>query len=291
MEAKLLLDAKATLGEGPVWDEQSQLLYWIDIIQKQIHIHDIHGQQYRMLQLDQFIGAIVHNSTGGLVAALQHGFYHIDLLSGELTAITDPERDQPDNRFNDGKCDPAGRFIAGTMSLTNKQRAGALYSLDTNNDVRQLVSEVGISNGLAWNAEGNIMYYIDTHTGRVDAFDYELQTGEISNRRTVIHIASEEGAPDGMTIDEEGMLWIAHWGGKQVARWNPHTGQKLTSIYVPASHVTCCTFGGPNMDQLFITTASVGISETSLLEQPHAGSLFTAQLDVKGFPAQRFKGK
>lgn len=290
MEARLILDARATLGEGPVWDHHTQRLYWVDIMEKRIHLCDADGANARFLQLDQYVGAIAQREAGGLIAALQHGFYTVDVDSGELTPLSDPEQELAGNRFNDGKCDPAGRFWAGTMSLTNQPKAGALYRLDTDFSVQRMVEEIGISNGLAWTADAATMYYIDTHTRRVDAFDFDLESGTLRNRRTVIEIDTSEGSPDGMTIDEEGMLWIAHWGGWQVSRWNPVDGKKIGSIAIPASNVTSCSFGGADWNELFVTTARVGVNEERLTEQPYAGGVFKVKLDVKGTPAHRFKG-
>jgi sugar lactone lactonase YvrE len=204
--------------------------------------------------------------------------------------LAEVEAHLPENRFNDGKCDPAGRYWAGTMSLTDQPSKGALYQLEADHTVKRLIPDVSISNGLAWTSDGGTMYFADTPTRQIAAFDYDLVTGDVNNRRTVVHIPEDQGFPDGMTIDSEGMIWVAHWDGWQVSRWNPNTGEQLCAIPVPASQVTSCTFGGPDLDQLFITTARVGLDEEELSKQPLAGGVFRAMPGVKGVPANRYRG-
>jgi sugar lactone lactonase YvrE len=290
MEAKRLDLPVSELAEGPLWDHDAQTLYWVDILGKRIHRYRTETGSSDSLKLDQYIGAVVQHASGGLIAAMQHGFHRIDFESGRVEKLADPESDRPDNRFNDGKCDPAGRFWAGTMSLKGQRGAGALYRLDRDGSVHKMADGVSISNGLAWSADRRTMYYIDTPTQSVYAFDYDLDTGEIANRRTVIRIPEADGSPDGMSIDAEGKLWIALWGGWQVGCWDPDTGEKLMSIRVPTAHVTSCAFGGPDFMQLFITTAREGLSAEELERQPEAGCVFTAQVGVAGLPADKYQG-
>jgi sugar lactone lactonase YvrE len=290
MEAKRLDVPISTLAEGPLWDHETQTLYWVDILGKRIHRYDTKTGSTESLELDQYVGAVVPHASGGLVAAMQHGFYRIDFASGRVEPLVDPERDKPENRFNDGKCDPAGRFWAGTMSLTEQPGAGALYRLDRDGTVRKMIDGVSISNGLAWSPDRKTMYFIDTPTRCVSAFDYDLETGEIANRRAVVRIPEEEGYPDGMCIDAEGKLWIAHWEGWQVGRWDPDTGEKLLSVRVPAAQVSSCAFGGPDFRQLFITTARENMSPEELERQPEAGGVFTVRVDVPGVPADKYQG-
>jgi sugar lactone lactonase YvrE len=287
---QLAADVKATLGEGPVWDERTKRLYWLDILGKRIYRLEEGSADFQYDQLDTMVGAAVPRDSGGFVMATQQGFTFYNEETNELTLITDPERDMPDNRFNDGKCDPAGRFVAGTMSMKDGRNAGALYQLDTNLITHVLVGGVSISNGLAWSADGTTMYFIDTPTHSVVAYDYDVDMGRIGQSREIIHFASGDGSPDGMTIDSEGCLWIAHWGGSQVTRWDPAKGEKLESILLPAPLVTSCTFGGTNNDELFITTARIGLNEQQLAEYPLSGSLFKINTGVTGGKTYTFKG-
>lgn len=285
---ELVIDAKAQLGEGPAWDEDAQLLYWVDILGKTIHTYDPLSLKEEMIQLDEHIGAVVPAKNGGLIAALQRGFYFIDLPSETLSKIADPEQHLPNNRFNDGKCDPKGRFWAGTMAYDAAEGQANLYCLEEGKEVVKKLDQVTISNGIAWSTDFKTMYYIDTPTKEVVAFDYDLDTGNISNKRVVIEIQDKMGNPDGMTSDMDGNLWIAHWGGNQVSNWNPHTGELLGSISVPAPQVTSCVFGGKNRDELYITSARAGMNEEQLEKYPHAGGVFRVKVGVKGAPTFKY---
>ena len=222
--------------------------------------------------------------------ALKNGFASFDLETEQLTLIADPETHLPGNRFNDGKCDAAGRLWAGTMGIEPKSASGHLYSLHPDLTVHRHLDNLTISNGLAWSLDHQTMYFIDSPTQQVVAFDFNLEMGTLSNQRVVIEIPKEAGLPDGMTIDSDGKLWIALWGGSQVAQWDPVSGQCLRQIPVPASQVASCAFGGPNLDVLYITTARIGLSPTDLATQPQAGGLFKTQPGVRGVPAYEFTG-
>ncbi|HEY0826663.1 MAG TPA: SMP-30/gluconolactonase/LRE family protein [Bacilli bacterium] len=286
----VVVDIRARIGEGPCWDAENELLYWVDIMENQIHIHDAKTNENRTIQADQHVGAVVLRQLGGVALAMEHGFYTMDLQTEQFTFIGDPEADLPGNRFNDGKCDAAGRFWAGTMNYNGVGHTGFLYCLEPNHTIRKVVDGVAISNGLTWSVDHKIMYYIDSVTKQVAAYDYDLSTGGISNRKIVITIPENGGLPDGMTLDAEGMIWIAQWGGYQVSRWNPHTGQQIDSIQLPVSQVSSCTFGGEHMDVLYITTATNGLDSQALLAEPLAGSLFSIKTKVKGVPSYKFGG-
>ncbi len=289
-DVELLVDAKATLGEGPCWDHENQMLYWVDIVEGQIFIYDPEAKMNRKIQLDQMPGAIVPRKSGGAIAALENGFHLINLATEEREQIHDPESHLPGNRFNDGKCDPAGRFWAGTIDEDRDGNA-ALYCLDTDLSVTKKIDDVSNSNGLVWSLDSEYFYYIDTPTQKVVRYEYDRLTGEIRKPKDVIFVPEEEGKPDGMTIDADNMLWIAHWGGSKVSRWNPVTGEKMQEITVPACNVTSCTFGGKDLNELFITTARKGMDRDQLETYPNAGGLFKVTLDgVNGIPSPKFGG-
>lgn len=288
MAAELILDARAELGEGALWDARRQVLYWVDILKNALHVYDPLAQADRVIDVGQYVGTVVPRRAGGVMLALQHGFASLDLETEELDLIHDPEPHLPGNRFNDGKCDPAGRFWAGTMALDFTPNVGSLYRLDPDFSVRVMLGDVTISNGIVWSPDHTTMYYIDTPTRQVDAFDYDVETGQIENRRAVVRVPEEMGIPDGMAIDSEGMLWVAQWEGYGVSRWDPATGRLLQSVDVPVGQVTSCAFGGENLDQLYITTARVELSADQLKAQPLAGGLFRADVGVTGLPAFEF---
>lgn len=289
-QVDLVLDVRAALGEGPVWHPREQRLYWVDITAGRIHVHDPQGAQDLVYQVNQMVGAAVPRRSGGLVLAAQHGLGTFDLDRQELALLATPEQHLPDNRFNDGKCDPRGRFWAGTMSLIRQLAAASLYCLDTDGTVCHVLGGVTTSNGLDWTDDQRTMYYIDTPTLQVAAFDYDADSGAISNRRASITFPSGSGRPDGMTLDAEGMLWIAHWEGGRISRWDPRTGRRLQEIALPVARVTSCAFGGPNLDRLYITTARHGLTDQQLADQPHAGSLFAVTPGVTGRPANEYLG-
>jgi len=290
IETHLELDAKATLGEGPCWDARRQSLYWVDIEESKLHVYDPAKREDRAISVGQPIGAVVTRRSGGVLLALQQGFYAFDPDTETLEHLHNPEPHLPENRFNDGKCDPAGRFWAGTMAMSEEPIRGNLYCLDTDLTVHKKVEAVSISNGLAWSPDERLMYYVDSPTRVVTAFDYDKASGEIANRRVVIQIPDGMGYPDGMSIDEEGMLWIALWDGAMVGRWNPANGELLGKIPLPVSRPTSCVFGGENLDELYITSARSRLDEETLAAQPLAGGIFKCRPGVRGGPAWDFAG-
>lgn len=285
-----VLEHRCLLGEGPVWDADRQRILWLDILQGHIHQYDPAIDAHNVIDAGEMIGAICLSSKGSVIAAMKSGFAGIDLDTGKIQPIANPESHMTGNRFNDGKCDPAGNFWAGTMSLTDHPAAGGLYVLRTDGLAEKRLSDISISNGLAWSPDDKTFYYIDTPTHQVVAYDYDVSEALISNPRVVVRIPDDFGGPDGMTIDTEGMLWIAHWDGWQITRWNPATGELLMQLHIPTARVTSCTFGGDQLQDLYITTASVGLSPEQLLEQPLAGALLVIRdCGFRGIPPDRFR--
>lgn len=289
-QAELVIDAQVLLGEGPHWDQEKGRLYWVNIEGRQLRVYDAITQTEQIHAFDQRVTAVVPAAEGGWILAMQDGIYSFKEHQ-EPQLLYTVEADLPGNRLNDAKCDSAGRLWFGTMSMDGTPQAGGLYVMEPDGGVRQVFSEIGTSNGLAWDDSRGLMYYIDTPTGGVDVMEYDVHTGTVSGRRQVCKFQDGEGFPDGMTIDSEGMLWVAHWGGACVSRWNPHTGAQLGKIEVPAKNVTSCAFGGEHLDELYITTARNGMSDEELESWPHTGGLFKVKLDVKGVPANVFAGR
>ncbi len=284
---QLVLDHKCLLGEGPVWDFHNNTICWIDILGGQIHQYSIDKKTHFIIPVHRMIGSMAICNDGNFIAAVKDGFAFISRDGKNIDKITDPESHLPGNRFNDGKCDPLGRFWAGTMSLSEEPKAGSLYMIDKDLKVTKKLGGSTISNGLAWSSDRKTVYYIDTPTSQIVSFDYDESTGEISDRKVVMKIAAADGYPDGMTIDSEGMLWVAHWDGWQVSRWDPSTGEKILKITMPVARVTSCTFGGPSLEDLYITTARKELTEEQLKAQPLAGGLFV--IKESGFKGMRAK--
>lgn len=285
-EVQLLVDAHALVGEGPIWDEAKGVLYWVDILSNMVYEYNPATGENRGYNVGQHVGTVVPRASGGLMLAVYDGFAAFEPSTGQLTLLADPEADLPQNRFNDGKCDPAGRFWAGTMAYTDQSTQGSLYRMDADLSVHKMLGDIGISNGIVWSLDNQIMYYIDSMANTVRAFDYDLATGNISNERVVIR-TDGMGLPDGMAIDAEGMLWVAHFGGSCVRRWNPHTGKVIGTIEMPASQITACAFGGADYSTLYITSAATGLD---LAKEPQAGGLFMVNPGVKGVPTFSFAG-
>ena len=289
-KAELVLDTKSALGEGAIWNDKTGELIWVNITGKILNFYNPKLQNNKEMLTGQMIGTVVPAESGKVMVALENGFYQLDPETGSKTFIANPEEDISGNRFNDGKCDPAGRFWAGTMSTEGKKQAGALYRLDADGSVHKMIDKVTTSNGIVWSANATKMYYIDTPTRKVMAWDYNNETGEISNPKTAIEVPQEMGYPDGMTIDAEGNVWIALWGGSAVGNWNPETGELLRTIHVPAKNVTSVAFGDKDLETLYITTARQGTSDEELEKFPHAGGVFKIRPGVKGVEAFFFKG-
>lgn len=283
MKVELILDAKAALGEGPAWDAKTQTLYWVDILEKRIFA----GAEL-LAQLDDFVGCLAPRKNGNLILGKRASFVDFEPASSRQTVLA-ALSESPTNRINDGKCDPAGRFLAGTMDMNEKEASGSLYSFDGKQTTR-LLDGIRISNGLAWSPDHKTFYYIDTPTREVKAFDYDGVTGQIANLRIAVRVPESLGWPDGMTSDTEGSLWIAMWGGAQVTRWNPNSGQLLEQIPVPALQTSSCVFGGKNMNELFVTSARVGMSDADIEKYPLSGGLFRVVTKVEGMPTFEFGG-
>jgi sugar lactone lactonase YvrE len=284
MLPELLYNAKATLGEGPAWDAKTQTLYWIDVLEKRIYA----GSKL-FLQLEDFVGCVAPRKDGGLVIGLRFGFWTFEPETNKLTTLAFPKGEPSNNRFNDGKCDAHGRFVAGTMDHGEQEASGSLYSLSPEGRVKRLLKDLRISNGLTWSPDGKTMYFIDTPTREVKAFDYDPETGQIANPRVIIHFEKTFGWPDGMTTDTAGNLWIAMWGGARITLVKPN-GTLLEQFGIPALNVTSCIFGGKDMKELYVTTARVGMDSAALKKYPQAGGVFKMETNVAGMPTYEFGG-
>lgn len=282
-DVDLVLDAGAALGEGAIWHAASRTLWWVDIDPGIVHLYVPATGKDRTVGVGKPVGTIVPRASGGAAVALSDGLYGLDLERGSVTRLAaNPESA---NRFNDGKCDPAGRFWAGTIG-----KDAALYRLDGNLTLHKMISGVKCSNGIVWSRDRKTMYYIDTPTQQVAAWDYDDATGAVTNRRVAVAIPPSEGSPDGSTLDAEGNLWVAMWGGSSVNCYHPTSGKLLRKLKLPVSLVTSCAFGGPGLDTLYITSSGAHVAPDKKAAEPLAGGLFKARPGVKGLPASEFGG-
>lgn len=290
-EVELALDAHAEVGEGPCWDAASHLLVWVDITRGQVHRFDPGSGQDEILEAGQEVGAAAPRAGGGLVLALRDGFALLDPGSRMLEMIADTEGDDPGNRMNDGKCDRAGNFWAGTMAFEWQTRPcmGALYKLAPDRSVTRMLGRVTLSNGLGWSPDGRAFYYIDSATQGIDVFDHDPVSGRIGGRRRLVDVPKEHGLPDGLCVDAEGYLWVALWGGWTVRRYTPAGAADLV-LELPVSQPSCPAFGGDDLGDLYITTAAHGLSSEQLAREPHAGGLFRVRPGVHGQPSYGYRG-
>lgn len=281
--------SKNQLGEGPVWHSERQSLFWVDILEKKLFEQPWQSPHHNEWTLPEYVGTVAIESENTVIVALQNGIARFDLITKKLDWIVDLEKEIPSNRANEGKCDPQGRLWQGTMDLDCKDGAGTLYCIDNELNVEAKITNLRISNGMAWSLDSTRFYFIDSSTYRIESYFFDGKMGDIIFEKTAITIPESMGLPDGMTIDSEGMLWVAHWGGFAVRRWDPDTSELLETIEFPAPQITSCTFGGPDFDHLFITSARVGMSETDLEKYPQSGNVFVVKTGVKARELFKFR--
>lgn len=288
--AVLEYQINASLGEGAIWNPETGEFYWVDIEGKQFHIYNPKTKVNQSFATPSRIGTVVPSGENEVVVALEDGIFKFNTKSDKFTLLSDVEADMPENRFNDGKCDPNGNLWVGSMHFEQKPFKANLYKVEPDGKAAKMMDSVTISNGIVWTSDKKTMYYIDTPTARIRAFDFDVATSTISNERVAVEVSPEIGYPDGMAIDAEDMLWVGLWNGNAVARFNPKTGALIAKIEVPAHNVTACAFGGENLDILYITTASVDMTPEEITKYPLAGSVFSYKPGVKGV-ASPFFGK
>lgn len=278
----------AELGEGPSWDAAEQCLTFVDIVGGRLHRWRYGAEHSSTVEIGELVAAAVPRAGGGLLLALTGHLVAAD-LQGNLGRRCAVETGVPGNRLNDAKCDPAGRLYVGSMAGTDRPGAAALYRLDPDWQVSTVLTGTTISNGLGWSPDGSRMYFADSGAQCVYAFDYDVSSGLATGQRVLCALEPDQGAPDGLTVDAEGYLWVATFGGGSVRRFAPD-GTPDGMLPLPVRNVTSCTFGGPELDELFITTAAIELSEAERAEQPDAGRVFHYRPGVRGLPLTPFAG-
>jgi sugar lactone lactonase YvrE len=288
MHPRPAVDAGDHLGEGPHWDDRTGELLWVDITQGRIHTWSPPNRAVRTEAVHGEVSAAIPRAERpGQVLAAGHSLLLRDGDTERVLATV--EDDLPDNRFNDCKCDPQGRLWAGTMSKTRTRGTAALYRLTPGGEVERVIAGTTISNGLAWSPAGDAMYFIDSTTQRIDAFDFDGATGDISARRALAEIDPNDGLPDGMTVDAEGGIWVCLFGGAAIRRYTPE-GRLDTDIPLPTTNPTSPVFAGPDLRTLYITTARHRLTPDQLAAEPLAGAVLTLEPGVQGLPGNRFAG-
>jgi len=275
------------LGEGPLWDVQEQALYWVDIRKPAVRRYDIGNRKLTAWTMPEMVGSLAVRKEGGLVLALKSALALFDPQSGSIRPVASPEADRPSQRFNDGKCDRQGRFWAGTMNDGARQPDGTLYRFGGSECVA-IETGITIPNSLCWSPDGRTMYFSDSWTRTICAYDFDPVTGQVANKRPFATTIAP-AIPDGATIDAEGCLWCAEYDGWRITRFAPD-GRRMRSIELPLQRPTSCMFGGLNLGTLFVTSATQKLSVEELAKQPMAGALLAMDVGVRGLPESRFKG-
>jgi L-arabinonolactonase len=285
---ELVLDCRNVLGESILWDDRAHVLRWTDIHAATVLSWDpLSGHPASVLPLAERVAAIGLREADGLVLAVASGFAFLD-GSGRLERLAKIEADRPTTRLNDGRVDPFGRFVCGGMDeAADQQPISAVYVLDTKHGVTRILDGVHCANSICWSPDGSKMYFSDMPSRRIDVFDYDAGLSELGLRKSFAELPPGPGLPDGSQVDEAGFLWNAEWGGGKVVRYSP-AGERDREIALPVSNPTCVAFGGPDLDILFITSASFGLDPAARALEPHAGSVFALRPGVRGRREYRF---
>lgn len=289
IQAELEFDRPSVLAECPVWDERRNLLYWVDILSGNLFQYDPELKKRSIFDIGEHIGSFALWEKGGSVLALQSGFAFYSFESNQIERIRNPEEHLSNHRFNDGKCDPAGRFWSGILSYDVKEDAGSLYMLSFDLNTEKKLQNLTIPNGMAWDLSKKAFYFIDSPDRTIYRFDYDNESGLIKNRTSFFEFSPGDALPDGMTIDSEGHLWVALYNGFKVVRIDTGKKEIVYQIELPVPQVTSCTFGGKNLDELYITTAREHMSQEEIEKAPLSGCIFKGNVPFKGLPPVRFK--
>lgn len=289
-ELEQVLASHDKLGEGPLWSVDEQALYWIDIKDYSYSRFDPFSGDYEKVHVGTTIGVMARRAGGGLVMATKQGFVFWDTQNRRLTPVMNPEAAKPWMRFNDGAVDCRGRFWAGTMSdVEGSGFEGSLYRLDPDGTVHRMLPDMGIPNGLGWSPNHTIMYITDSARRTISAYDFDEESGRIARGRVIVSTVQTPYSPDGLAMDSEGYIWSACWDGARVVRYNPQ-GAIERVIEVPALRPSSCAFGGPDLDELYITSSRADLSEEELARYPLSGDLFRLKTGIRGAPTYLFGG-
>lgn len=277
---------RTELGEGPLWDVARQCLWLVDIMAGHVHRYDPASGSDRVYDVGQPVGAVACAARGDLVCAVRDGFVRLDIETGAVTPLAQVEANNPRTRMNDGYVDARGRFWAGTMSMHREREQGALYRLDPDGTVTKHLDGVTTSNGIDWNGDSTRMYYIDTGWPRIDVFDFDVERGELSHRRPFALVDAAEGKPDGLVVDAEDHVWVALWNGGCLRRYAPD-GTRVVTVTLPTPLTTKPAFGGPELMDLYVTSAVTALTPEQRLASPSAGALFRLRPGVHGRAARQ----
>ncbi len=285
-----VLPCRDALGEVPLWHAPTNCLWWIDVRAPNIQSwNPSTGEHHKFGLPTTSVGSWAFRQQGGMLVSLRDGLYAFDSVSGQTSRLLAMEADVEGHRLNDGRADNRGRFWIGTMHDTVRGPTGSVYRVDPDLSVRKVFGHVDIPNSTVFSPDDKLMYFADSPAKKIWVFDFDLEEGRVSNRREFVDCTADAGVPDGSAIDQDGCLWNANYGGSRIVRYTP-TGKVDRIIPLPVTQPTCCTFGGPGLDILYITTASQKLTPEQLALQPLAGGLFSVHTDTLGLPVPCFGG-
>lgn len=290
-DVQCALETRSILGEGPMWHATERRLYWLDLRRPAIYRFDPASGRNEQITADlgAYVGGLVFRADGSLVVDKEDGLHAVDAASGRLLAIVDPEPDMPGNWFNDAKVDRMGRLWAGTGDRGETAPTGSLYVFDADHSWQVVDRNIICSNGPAFSPDGRVAYFTDSYAQEVVRYAIDPSTGAVGPRQPFVRIADADVYPDGMTVDAEGGLWVALWDDWRIMRYSPD-GDADREIRLPVPRPTSMAFGGVDYRQLFITTASIGLSDAQLADAPLSGSLFVCEPGVHGLPEPAYLG-
>lgn len=288
-QIECVFDEPSILGESPLWHYEEQVLYWVDIEKPALHCLDPETKEHCMWLMPAPITCIGMRAKGGLIAAMRYGFAKIASSSGQVTMVKSPITDTDGVMFNDGKCDRAGNFWAGTKNLLEQTNNERLYRLDSQGHCTEMGRGFVVTNGIVWSPDTSIMYVCDSLARIIYQYEFTIETGEFNNKKVFAQLAEESGYPDGLVVDSEGGIWNAHWDGWCITRYLP-SGKINEVIKLPVQRPTSCCFGGSDLTTLYVSSASSSMSEYELKHNPQAGCVFAIQVGVKGLPEPQYLG-
>lgn len=290
VDVRCINETRALLGEGPMWSPRDNALYWVDILTPSVHTHRASGGVNTEIKLGTMASVVIPKATGGLLVATPGGLMTLDPDTKRMSLLSHPEADRPGNRYNDGKCDRRGRLWVASMDMGTAANRGSLFRVDADGSWKRMDTGFTVPNGLGWSPDDRKMYFTDTYRRTIYQYDFDLLSGTIANRRELIVFGADDGRPDGLTVDDAGCLWVALWDAWHIARFSPD-GREMHRIRMPVPRPTSCCFGGASLETLYVTSASVRLSEEALANAPLSGSLFALEIpDVRGLPEATFAG-
>ena len=288
MRYEVISKYHCSLGESPYWHQSSKSFFWVDINKGILYSYKISSKKIKRYQFNHKLSLVTEAHDGKLILALDLRIASFDLFSEKIEWITELKNEKLVDRFNDGKCDLNGNLWIGTINNELKSRAGSLYCISSDLKFKKKLTNISVSNGIAWTSNYRKMYFIDSPTQEIKAYNFNQQKNQIEFQKVVIKVPFELGTPDGMSIDKNGNLWIAHYGGYGIYCWSPKTGKIIDRIKLPARDITSCCFGGENLNYLLVTSATQSLSKKNLIESPHSGHTFLIKLDVEGILPNKF---